>query len=130
MLITITMEPEITKISARGWFGALVKAPLWEEFVLRGPIWIFFWVLVLFRCPRRIAGVVSIPLILASGIYFGLIHVHAFSPIRLYSPLFMAIVFNGILFGWLTIKTKNIVYPILAHIGVNLIACLKVILII
>ncbi|MCK4235653.1 MAG: CPBP family intramembrane metalloprotease [Candidatus Krumholzibacteria bacterium] len=86
--------------------GTVVIAPLSEELIFRGFIQRIF--------QRNMRGVLAVVL---AGLIFGVCH---FVP-----SVIPGVAFLGILLGYLFLRTGNLIYPVIAHGGYNLVSLLR-----
>ncbi|MBP7174644.1 MAG: CPBP family intramembrane metalloprotease [Thermoclostridium sp.] len=87
----------------QNFLGAVIIAPLNEEFILRG-----LWLRGYTKHYKPWAGLVI------SSVIFGVMHMNL--------PQFVGATLSGLLLGWAYIKTKSIVLPIFIHAVHNSIA--------
>lgn len=103
-----------------GIFQFVVKAPLVEELMFRGPAWLTL-LLTLFLSKKfphkavKITGYALTALVLVlPTLYWASRHGHY--PITVFG--------YGLVWGWLMLKTRNILYPIIFHSASNAFAML------
>lgn len=118
--------PDIDIIS-RILMGA-VMAPVVEEFIFRGPVYLA--TKIKDSVNKRIYWLIILSLILFwSGLAFGLLHLTNFDgalPANIWLYV-VAIVWDGLIWGFLTLTTKSLLPSIAVHSINNLIAILQLI---
>lgn len=104
------------------WF-IIIVGPILEEIMFRGPVLLLFLLAIFlsnkFQLKPSYLKLISGILIISSGILFGLVHLSN-SGIYLLVPIIALISIQGMLYAWLTIKTRSIIWPILLHMLHNL----------
>jgi membrane protease YdiL (CAAX protease family) len=103
------------QINALPWYQRVFGVPIKEEVLLRGPI---FFLTALFWKYRKIDQwlyrIILLGAVVFTSVCFYGIHIFNGGVYVLHSMAAMLII-QGFLFGMLTVKTRNIVYPIAAH---------------
>ncbi|MEK7192086.1 MAG: CPBP family intramembrane glutamic endopeptidase [Patescibacteria group bacterium] len=107
------------------WVG--IRAPIQEEIIFRGPAFLAFisgWLAIkffhwrgvqrIFLEKKLILGLTVLeflvwPLIIVPAYFWAAMHPYAV-------PTFV----SGLILGWLMIRTKNILYPIILHSAINI----------
>ena len=97
----------------------VIYAPIIEEMIFRSPILIF---ILLSAKYKRIKGNPYVVAVLF-GLLFGIGHISNGGVYTLPSAIFN-VTFDGILFGFLVVKTRGLVCSIGAHSILNLMACI------
>lgn len=101
-------------------FHFVVEAPVVEELVYRGPAWIILLITLFLnkKFPNKALKITGYALTIAvltiSTLFWASLHGHY--PITVFG--------YGLVWGWLMIQTRNIIYPMLFHSGSNALAML------
>jgi len=115
----ISQKLNLTKLQK---IYACVGAPIIEEILFRGTLLFLALIFIpIFDIPKKKKDIIVFLLILVTGIAFGLIH-YSNGGVYHFPSALTLLSLHGILFGWLAIKTKSLVYPILAHSLINVYA--------
>jgi membrane protease YdiL (CAAX protease family) len=101
--VSFGLKYKFVKVDWEFWFESIFLAPLREEFFFRG---IFFVIL-----SRYMPNSILLPL---SAVFFGMLHLASYQS-------FMVVLAGvmGFYFGWLYIRTRSLILPILAHMISN-----------
>jgi len=108
------------EIEKYAWYYIIFIGPILEELWFRGVcVMLFFYFLKSTAITdKRGEIILRWILIIISGVYFGIEH---YSNGGFYSfiPGIVAISIRGMVWAWLALKTKNLAWPILAHMMNN-----------
>lgn len=106
-------------IDSLSWQQKVIYGPVMEELRLRGPLFfltVLFWKFDKLRYMRY--KILLLGAVLFSALFFVAIHVGN-GGIYSLQPTLLMLGFHGVLYGLLTVKTRNILYPITAHSSWN-----------
>ena len=104
---------------AKPWYDLVVTGPAMEELLMRGPVFMVLLVLMSVRLDgRRFFKYLLYGMVILAGAWFGIMHVLNGGAYLCPSRI-VAISLQGVLFGALMLRTRNILHPVLAHGGFN-----------
>jgi len=104
---------------SRPWQDLVVATPVVEELLMRGPIFLILLLLsYVGLAEQRRYKYLLYSMIILAGAWFGIAHVLN-GGVYVAPSKIVSISLQGVLLGALMLRTRNIIYPVLAHGGIN-----------